>query len=275
MNSTKIIGNQDDPRFSYRLGPDVEIEFNDIELMERHDYFGRKTLIYTYDNKKFYSYQSENEIYKIGKASKPKPVYDFPCIQKDNMGRISLGIHEVNPTTIVKLNESKQNPYKTRIITTSKHVYYLSKKTIDEIMQMPGISKNVKVYDDKLCRHISYEEWKSPIKTTKPMEYIVGGKLSQQGTMSGAHYCLAAEYISALTPYSGRYGYKTEITSTNGYWSLFVPLTIDEIMKLEGINPDVQIFIPSTSNKKEQYISYEEWKTKIEYLEMTFDELEI
>jgi hypothetical protein len=130
-------------------------------------------------------------------------------------------------------------------------------------MQIECISKDVKIRDNKLRRYISYEEWKSPIKTTKPMEFIIGGKISQQGEISGAYYELAVGNIGTLSPYNEcTYGYKTEVLSTNECWPLFTKKTIDEIMKMEGVNPNLKIYIPDQNdpNARGKYVSYEQWK---------------
>ena len=87
------------------------------------------------------------------------------------------------------------------------------------------------------------------------MSFISCAKVSLTGKMSDLDYDIRVSGIEFMLPcYEGRF--KTEVLMKGSHWPVFVTQTIDELMQLDGMNKEAEIYISST----EKYVKYHEYK---------------
>lgn len=91
------------------------------------------------------------------------------------------------------------------------------------------------------------------------MSFILCAKVSCMGKMSRLVYMIDVSGIECMSPYYDG-SFKTEVLMKGGC-QVFVTQTIDELMQLDGMNKEAEIYIPSTK----QYVKYDEYKNSVEY----------
>ena len=91
------------------------------------------------------------------------------------------------------------------------------------------------------------------------MSFISCARVSSMGKMSGLDYSIGVSGIEYMSPcYDGRF--KTEVLMKGDIWPVFVTQSIDELMQLDGMNKEAEIYISSTK----QYVKYDEYKKSSE-----------
>ena len=91
------------------------------------------------------------------------------------------------------------------------------------------------------------------------MSFISCARISFMGKMSGLDYRIGVSGIECMSPcYNG--SFKTEVLMKGDNWPVFVTQTIDELMQLDRINKEAEIYISSTN----KYVKYDEYKNSAE-----------
>ncbi len=168
----------------------------------------------------------------------PKPVSETPS--------------KVLASDIKSLDETGGTRLRTEIITKNGDSY-VSGLTIDEIMDLLDDPSHVTIYDCRVDNFVSYEDFKGPPNKEKQMTYIMGSSKNCQGHVGG-HYALPARSVALITPCNtGRF--KSEVLPIKSGWGMFTEMTIHELVKMQGMNPDVRVYEPITKTR----FTYQEW----------------